>query len=52
YHHNYNLECTRTLYGCSILKRDRDVSIKSMPMTLVLQDTKSKPYLFNTMDTL
>lgn len=33
------------------LERDRGVSIKSMPMTLVLQDTKSKSYLFNIMDT-
>ncbi|CAG8498929.1 10302_t:CDS:10 [Scutellospora calospora] len=33
------------------LERDRGVSIKSMPMTLVLQDTKSKSYLFNILDT-
>ncbi|RIB07571.1 P-loop containing nucleoside triphosphate hydrolase protein [Gigaspora rosea] len=33
------------------LERDRGVSIKSMPMTLILQDTKSKSYFFNIMDT-
>ncbi|CAG8821431.1 25396_t:CDS:2, partial [Gigaspora rosea] len=32
--------------------RDRGVSIKSMPMTLILQDTKSKSYFFNIMDTM
>ncbi|CAG8584995.1 13490_t:CDS:2 [Acaulospora colombiana] len=33
------------------LERDRGVSIKTMPMTLVLQDTKPKSYLFNILDT-
>ncbi|CAG8696176.1 16619_t:CDS:2, partial [Acaulospora morrowiae] len=33
------------------LERDRGVSIKSMPMTLVLQDTRPKSYLFNILDT-
>ncbi|CAJ0858818.1 14633_t:CDS:10 [Entrophospora sp. SA101] len=33
-----------------ILERDRGVSIKSMPMTLVLQNTKGKSYLFNILD--
>ncbi|CAG8480432.1 928_t:CDS:10 [Diversispora eburnea] len=33
------------------LERDRGVSIKSMPMTLVLQDSTPKSYLFNILDT-
>ncbi|KAF0471045.1 P-loop containing nucleoside triphosphate hydrolase protein [Gigaspora margarita] len=33
------------------LERDRGVSIKSMPMTFILQDTKSKSYSFNIINT-
>ncbi|KAF0469180.1 P-loop containing nucleoside triphosphate hydrolase protein [Gigaspora margarita] len=33
------------------LERDRDISIKSMPMTFILQDTKSKSYSFNIINT-
>ncbi|KAI8906836.1 P-loop containing nucleoside triphosphate hydrolase protein [Gorgonomyces haynaldii] len=33
------------------VERDRLVSIKSMPMSLVLQNQKGKSYLFNVMDT-
>ncbi|CAG8516877.1 5124_t:CDS:10 [Paraglomus occultum] len=33
------------------LERDRGVSIKSMPMTLILPDTRGKSYLFNIIDT-
>ncbi|KAI8986479.1 P-loop containing nucleoside triphosphate hydrolase protein [Pilobolus umbonatus] len=34
-----------------ILERERGVSIKSMPVTLVMQDIKEKSYLLNIMDT-
>ncbi|KAG9303617.1 hypothetical protein G9A89_018513 [Geosiphon pyriformis] len=34
-----------------VLERDRGVSIKSMPMTIILQNTKGKSYLFNIIDT-
>lgn len=33
------------------LERQRGVSIKSMPMTLVMQDTKDVSYLLNVIDT-
>ncbi|RIA81512.1 P-loop containing nucleoside triphosphate hydrolase protein [Glomus cerebriforme] len=33
------------------LERDRGVSIKSMPMTIILQDSKGKSYLFSILDT-
>ncbi len=33
------------------LERDRGLSIKAMPMSLILQDLKSKSYLVNLMDT-
>ncbi|CAG8593374.1 16314_t:CDS:10 [Rhizophagus irregularis] len=33
------------------LERDRGVSIKSMPMTVILQDSKGKSYLFSILDT-
>jgi len=33
------------------LERARGVSIKSMPMTLVMQDTKDVSYLLNVIDT-
>ncbi|RUS18498.1 hypothetical protein BC937DRAFT_88698 [Endogone sp. FLAS-F59071] len=33
------------------LERERGVSIKSMPMTLVMQDTNEKSYLLNVLDT-
>jgi U5 small nuclear ribonucleoprotein component len=33
------------------LERQRGVSIKSMPMTLVMQDTKDVSYLLNIIDT-
>lgn len=34
-----------------ILERERGVSIKSMPVTLVMQDIKEKSYLLNILDT-
>ncbi|KAI7864168.1 P-loop containing nucleoside triphosphate hydrolase protein [Spinellus fusiger] len=34
-----------------VLERERGVSIKSMPMTLVMQDLNEKSYLLNIMDT-
>lgn len=34
-----------------ILERERGVSIKSMPVTLVMQDMKEKSYLLNILDT-
>ncbi|KAG5439177.1 hypothetical protein PCANB_001476 [Pneumocystis canis] len=34
-----------------ILERDRGVSIKATPMSLVLQNTKGKSFLFNIIDT-
>jgi U5 small nuclear ribonucleoprotein component len=34
-----------------ILERDRGLSIKSMPVTLVMQDIKEKSYLLNILDT-
>lgn len=33
------------------LERSRGLSIKAMPMSLILQDLKSKSYLLNLMDT-
>ncbi len=33
------------------LERDRGVSIKSMPMTVILQNSNSKSYLFSILDT-
>src|SRR5216117_1659008 len=33
------------------LERERGISIKAAPMTLVLQDTRGKSYLFNILDT-
>lgn len=41
------LRYTDTLFT----EQERGVSIKSMPVTLVLQDTKSKSYLINVLDT-
>lgn len=34
-----------------ILERERGLSIKAAPMSLVLQNTKSKSHLFNILDT-
>lgn len=34
-----------------ILERERGVSIKSMPVSLVMQDIKEKSYLLNILDT-
>ena len=34
-----------------LVERDRGISIKSMPMSLVLPDIKGKSYLVNLMDT-
>src|SRR5205814_9969971 len=33
------------------LERERGISIKAAPMTLVLQDTRGNSYLFNILDT-
>lgn len=46
-----NVEQPERYTDTHILERERGVSIKSMPMTLVLQDMKEKSYLMNILDT-
>lgn len=46
-----NVEQPERYTDTHILERERGVSIKSMPMSLVLQDLKDKSYLVNMLDT-
>ncbi|KAG0742649.1 hypothetical protein G6F57_010562 [Rhizopus arrhizus] len=46
-----NVEQPERYTDTHILERERGVSLKSMPMTLVLQDLKEKSYLVNILDT-
>ncbi|KAI9101026.1 P-loop containing nucleoside triphosphate hydrolase protein [Phlyctochytrium arcticum] len=47
----WDLESKERYTDVHELERGRGVSIKSMPMSLVMQDLKSKSYLLNIMDT-
>lgn len=46
-----NVEQPERYTDTHILERERGVSIKTMPMSLVLQDLKDKSYLVNMLDT-
>ncbi|KAG1139842.1 hypothetical protein G6F36_015902 [Rhizopus arrhizus] len=46
-----NVEQPERYTDTHILERERGVSLKSMPMTIVLQDLKEKSYLVNVLDT-
>lgn len=48
---NLNIDLQERYTDTHPLERARGVSIKSMPMTLVMQDTKDVSYLLNVMDT-
>lgn len=48
---NLNIDLQERYTDTHPLERARGVSIKSMPMTLVMQDTKDVSYLLNVIDT-
>lgn len=48
---NLNIDIQERYTDTHPLERARGVSIKSMPMTLVMQDTKDISYLLNVIDT-
>ncbi|GJJ77654.1 116 kDa U5 small nuclear ribonucleoprotein component [Entomortierella parvispora] len=48
---NMNVDLQERYTDTHPLERQRGVSIKSMPMTLVMQDTKDVSYLLNIIDT-
>jgi len=48
---NMNIDIQERYTDTHPLERARGVSIKSMPMTLVMQDTKDISYLLNIIDT-
>lgn len=48
---NMNIDIQERYTDTHPLERARGVSIKSMPMTLVMQDTKDVSYLLNIIDT-
>jgi U5 small nuclear ribonucleoprotein component len=48
---NLNIDIQERYTDTHLLERARGVSIKSMPMTLVMQDTKDISYLLNVIDT-
>jgi U5 small nuclear ribonucleoprotein component len=48
---NMNIDLQERYTDTHPLERARGVSIKSMPMTLVMQDTKDVSYLLNVIDT-
>jgi U5 small nuclear ribonucleoprotein component len=48
---HWDLESKQRYTDVYDLERDRGISIKSMPMSIVLQDLNSKSFLVNLMDT-
>ncbi|ORX58889.1 P-loop containing nucleoside triphosphate hydrolase protein [Hesseltinella vesiculosa] len=46
-----NVEQPQRYTDTHVLERERGISIKSMPMSFVLQDLNDKSYLYNIMDT-